>query len=167
MTDDLHFKAARIVLGLAAPGRPDAALDDAIRFWESRLGALDTGDTAPPPDLWDRIEARIDHADKAPGTRTIAADEGVWEDAAPGIRRKIVHVDRRAGTQSYFVRMEKGAVMPTHAHGADEHCIVLSGRLRVGGATFGPGTYHFAQSGVDHVELIAVEPAEFFIHGGL
>lgn len=121
----------------------------------------------PPAGLWDRIETRIGRDAAAPGTRTVVADEGVWERIAPGIDRKVVYVDRETGTQSYFVRMRKGAILPGHEHGASEHCVVLEGSLEIGGAVFGKGTYHFAQEGFPHGSIAARSDAQFFIQGAL
>lgn len=170
MSDSPLAIAAEIALGL----RPDTSattpeLAAAVRFWEEQFLVLNAADdpVAPSDGLWDAISQRIDEADSAPGTRSVPDADGVWEQIGPGITRKVVHVDQVQGAQCYFVRMDRGAVLPTHAHHLDEHCVVLKGTLRVGEGEFGPGTYHFAQAGMDHVTLEAVEAAEFFVFGAL
>lgn len=169
MSNEKVIKAAEVALGLRADdSRDDAELAALVQFWEEQLAALNGTDVlSPPDDLWDRIDARIDMGDSAPGTRSVTAAEGIWERLAPGIERKVVHVNRNEGSQCFFVRMKQGAVLPSHAHHLDEHCVVLTGRLRVGTGEFGPGTYHFAKSQSDHVEIVAIEAVEFFIYGAL
>jgi anti-sigma factor ChrR (cupin superfamily) len=110
---------------------------------------------------------KIAQDETAPGTSTVASDEGVWEEMGPGIERKVVQIHRGSGVQSYFVRMAAGAVLPGHEHGADEHCVILKGRLEIGGRVYGEGTYHFARDGIPHVPITAQSDALFFIHGAL
>ncbi len=153
------------VLGLAEPGEE---ISQEVQFLEQALLPLHGASSeAPAPDLWDRIETAIDREDAAPGSRTIASDEGVWEQFAPGIERKVVHVDRAAGTQAYFVRMAKGAILPGHDHASDEHCVVLDGALEIGGDVFGKGTYHFVRDGMPHGPIRALSDTHFFIQGAL
>ena len=126
-----------------------------------------SSDAALSPALWDRIVERIEQEHLAPGTTTMTRDEGAWEPLAPGVERKVVHVDAVAGRQSFFVRMRAGAVLPAHEHRADEHCAILEGELEIGGAVYGAGTFHFAEQGVPHVPITARTDAVFFIHGAL
>lgn len=153
------------VLGLADAGAEIPL--EAQQLEEALLQLHDPAAASPAPDLWSRIETDIGRQEAAPGTRTITHDEGVWEELAPGIERKLVHVDRAAGTQAYFVRMASGAILPGHEHGADEHCVVLEGTLEIGGDVFGRGTYHFVQDGMPHEPIVARSDAFFFIHGAL
>ncbi len=150
----------------------DAAAEDAISpealALETALLALHGADeVAPSAALWDRIEARISQGETAPGTETVGPEDGVWEALAPGIERKVVQIDRGAGLQSYFVRMRAGSVFPSHQHGADEHCVILEGRLEIGGHSHGAGTYHLARQGHPHVPITAQTDALFFIRGAL
>ena len=125
-------------------------------------------DAAPIGDgLWAGVEALLDQEAAAPQTRTTPPDAGVWEAFVTGVERKVLHLDAASGRMSYFVRMKAGAQMPAHRHAADEHCVVLSGELSIGGVAFGAGAFHFASHGVVHGRITAVTDAVFFIHGGV
>jgi anti-sigma factor ChrR (cupin superfamily) len=152
------------LLGLATS---EDVTPEVQRLEEAMLALQRADDAAPSPDLWAKIAAKIDQDEAAPGTATITAGEGVWERVAPGVDRKVVHVDRTGGIQSYFVRMTEGAVMPGHEHHADEHCVVMQGELEIGGAIYAGGTYHFAGRGIPHLPIIARSDALLFIHGEL
>ncbi len=149
-------------------GSSDDDMSPDLLAMETRLAALH-GDAAetPSPDLWDRIETRIDRDASAPGTETIPLEEGVWEILTEGIERKVVQIDSAAGLQSYFIRMRSGAVFPIHQHDADEHCVILDGELEIGGHVHGPGTFHLARSGQPHVPITARSDALFFIRGAI
>jgi anti-sigma-K factor RskA len=66
---------------LKARQKRDPALAALTREWEDALAplALHTGDVAPPPDLFDKIEARIDAREKLDSmSRTLRANESEW-----------------------------------------------------------------------------------------
>ncbi len=66
---------------LKARQKRDPALAALTREWEDALAplALHAGDVAPPPDLFDKIEARIDAREKLDSmSRTLRANEGEW-----------------------------------------------------------------------------------------
>lgn len=152
------------LLGLE-PG--DDIAPEAQRLEASLLPLQQLSDVTPSPELWNQIVEKVNQDDHAPGTKTIAQDEGVWENMFKGIERKIVHLDPKAKSHCYFVRMRAGAVLPVHSHDTDEHCVVLEGELEIGGNVFGAGTYHFAQQDISHVPITARTDALFFIHGAL
>lgn len=171
--------AAEYVLGLTAPAdlaaveariAADVAFARAVEAWEARLlpvAVSPPADAPLPPDLWGRIEARLDQTAVAPATLTVPLKDGVWEDIFAGVERKVLHVDAAGQRISYYVRMAAGAVLPSHRHNAHEHCIVISGEIAIGDMAFGAGAYHFASQGVAHARITAVTDAVFFIHGGL
>lgn len=165
MNDEDDIAAAEAALGLAA-GSGDG--DPAAADWERRLAALDPGGAvAPPPGLWRRIAATIADARASPGTQSRRGGPEGWEVIAPGLEKRLLHVDRAAGTQSYFLRVAAGAEIPRHAHAMDEHCVLLEGELEVGGARFGPGDFQLGLAGFDHAPIRAASPAMVFIHGEL
>lgn len=174
MTDDDDILAAEYVLGLTEPAAVaavearlagDADFQAGVARWEARLLPYGTG-IQPSPALWGRIERQLDAAAAAPASRTVHGDDGTWEDLAPGVERKVVHVDAAAGRISYYVRMRAGAVLPRHRHPANEHCAVLEGELAIGDLAFGPGAFHFVPAGVAHPRIVANVDSLFFIHGG-
>ena len=69
-----------------------------------------------------------------------------------------------------LIVVSPGAVFPSHHHGADEECYVISGSLIACGRTIGPGDFHHADGGSDHGELrtdtgcrvlLVVEPEDY------
>ncbi len=175
MTDDIKIRAAEFVLGLYEAGKADLVdpeFQSEVSFWEKTFALFEeTSWLEPVPSadeaLWGEIEERLDELDTVPGTRTIPLEEGIWERIGDGIDRKVMHVDRAAHTQAFMVRMAKGAVLPSHAHDGDEHCVVVSGKLKIGGRTFSAGAYHFAARNTKHAPITAVSDAVFFIQGPL
>ena len=146
----------------------DAAFAAKVMAWAARFDALDpVQPVEPSADLWARIEHAVGEASAAPGTRTLRQGQGVWEPIAPGIEQRLLFVDRAAGTQSYYIRMAAGAVLPAHRHGRIEECVVVSGRLKIGAFEVGPGDFHMAGIRDTHPAITAVEPSLFYIHGGL
>ncbi len=176
-TDSDDILAAEHVLGLLGPEAEAIAVKRAaedpdfagrVAFWSDRLDVADPAEAAAAPDsLFDAIEQAIGTVDAAPGTRTLLPGDGVWEALGPGIERRLLHVDRADGTQSYFVRMQAGASLPLHSHRRTEQCVVLKGRLRIGDGEFGAGSFHLGFAGNQHSPIHAVTDAEFFIHGEL
>ncbi len=157
---------ADLVLGHAVDEN-DAPSADALEL-EDLLLPMHTGqETAPSPALWEAIEANLDAREDAPGTRTVRPTDGTWEMIAPGVERQMVFIDRDANQGGYYLRFATDAVLPSHSHDHHEHCVVLSGQLRLGRSRFGPGTYHFAERGHDHPPIIAEEEAMVFILGSL
>lgn len=157
------------VLHLVASPRDAALASEAAQALEAVLLPMhEIGEeVAPPPGLWDRIADRLDVTEDAPGTRTTVPDAGGWEPILPGLSRRMLYVNQEAGQAGYYLRFDDGAVLPSHAHDGDEHCIVISGRLQIGRSSFGPGTYHLAEQGQTHTEIRALEPTTVFILGAL
>ncbi len=175
MNEDVKLRAAEYVLGLFDASEAelgDNAFLAEVAFWEAALAPLEHASrnevlVTPGEGVWGKIANRLDELESAPGTRTITLDAGVWETIGAGIERKVLHVNRIEKAEVIMVRMEKGSVLPEHEHAGDEHCVVLSGQLRVGGKTFGAGAYHFAEQGINHNPIIAETDAVFFIYGAL
>ena len=81
---------------------------------------------------------------------TIRADEGEWEEIAPKIYKKVLHLDTKTGNESYLLRAEPGAVAPAHDHDHDELCFVLEGEIEFDHVSLKAGDYHFAPKGSQH-----------------
>lgn len=176
-TEEDDLLAAQHILGLLGPedeeraaARVAAEPDFAARttVWAGRLDALDAPvEEVASETLWEKIERAVDDTGSAPGTRTLRSDDGIWETLGPGIQRRLLYVDRTAGTQSYYIRMKEGAVMPLHSHDRTEECVILKGRLRIGDSEFAEGDFHLGFAGEDHQPITAVTESLFFIHGAL
>lgn len=127
--------------------RYDPELDQAIRDVEDSLAPLSlaAGAIPPPQGLWNKIEAAIGAESEALEGRIIAElGEGDWQPVAPGIDSKLMWNSRTT-----ILRCAPGAILPNHMHDDDEHLLVLSGDLVIGGRTFNGGDYIGSRRGFD------------------
>jgi quercetin dioxygenase-like cupin family protein len=140
-------------------------IDELIARWDRRLaqaaGALDA--IAPPPEVWERISARVDALELGRATLTVAADRGVWEVISPGVRRKLLHVDAAAGWRAFLLRIDAGGRVPPHSHAGLEECLVLEGGFEVDEQSVRKGDLHLAFAGRDHSELVSPSGALLYI----
>jgi anti-sigma factor ChrR (cupin superfamily) len=182
---DLHARSederaellARHALGLADPSERRAIeqhLGDGCTGCAAVLQAAEAVGTelalAPRPvpvsdALRRRVLAAVDEAASAParGFHFVAADEGEWRAAAPGVWRRRLGRDPDSRSASYLVRVAAGASVPPHAHTAAEHCLVIEGDFIVDGRILGPGDYHRADAGTTHRSLRSVHGCIFLV----
>lgn len=144
---DEHSRATRL-----AAIDPDFA--DDVSFWENRL-ALQSAHIPPldaPPDLFGKIEARLD----ADALRAVPACEvtrhgaGSWIDWTSGARIKVLHAIPALNRRTLLLELAPGALVDTHAHDVDEECYVISGDIAFGGEELSPGDFHLAPAGSRH-----------------
>lgn len=127
--------------------RHDPGLDRGIKDVEDSMAALSlaAGELAPPRGLWKRVRDAIDVEREALEDRMILPlGEGDWRSVAPGIDYKTMWNGR-----TIMLRCAPGAVLPYHMHDNDEHLLVLSGDLIIGGRAFTGGDYIGSQKGFD------------------
>ena len=107
----------------------------------------------PPQSLWGRLALRI--AGET-GTRPFIHDlqapfEPQWEQAAPGIRVKILSRNAENESVSMLVRLAPKTDYPGHTHAGIEELHLLNGILKVDDRTFYPGDFLRSEAGsVDH-----------------
>ena len=103
----------------------------------------------PSPGVRDALLARI----SAPSNHTIAAADGAWVDTPiPGIRMKILAIDRARDRVTMLLKGEPGARYPAHRHSAPEECYVISGSVFIEGQILRAGDFHHAEGESDHGE---------------
>jgi len=127
--------------------RYDPELDQSIRDLEDSLAPLSlaAGAITPPKGLWSKIEAAIGTESEAlEGRMIVELAEGDWEPVAPGIDSKLMWNGRTT-----LLRCAPGAILPNHMHDDEEHLLVLSGDLVIGGRTFNGGDYIRSRRGFD------------------
>jgi ChrR Cupin-like domain len=163
MSEDPDQIAAAYALGIsrgAARGeiesriRSDPGLGAKTEFWQQQFAALDLAAPAeaPPPQLFDRILAKIGAGEpELPGTFTRRAGTGTWSDMAPGVTYTVLFDDPVTRRRSILLRALPGATVDPHSHGQGyEECLVLEGDLLIGDLRLGPGDYHVAMTGTSH-----------------
>jgi quercetin dioxygenase-like cupin family protein len=114
----------------------------------------------PSPGVRAALLARIG----APAHHTITAAEGAWvETGAPGVRVKILSIDRLRDRVTMLIKAEPGARYPAHRHSGPEDCYVISGSVMVEGRLLRAGDFHHAEGDSDHDEQWTTEGVEVLI----
>lgn len=114
----------------------------------------------PSPGVRDALLARI----TAPSNHTITATEGEWvATAVPGLRRKILAIDREQDRITMLIKADPGARYPAHRHSGPEECYVIRGSLFVEGRLLRAGDFHHAEGDSDHGEIWTDEGAEVLL----
>lgn len=125
----------------------------------------------PAPEVRARLMARVRENELPQWFSFRLASEDDWlPHPVPGIRMKVLAMDRRRSVATLLLDVAPGTVFPAHHHGTDEECYVISGTLMACGRTIGPGDFHHADGGSDHGELrtetgcqvlLVTEPEEY------
>lgn len=71
----------------------------------------------------------------------------------PGIRMKVLALNRAAGYATLLLDVAPGTRFPAHHHGGDEECYVLSGSLYTCDRRMVAGDFLHADAHTDHGEL--------------
>jgi quercetin dioxygenase-like cupin family protein len=126
--------------------------------------ALTTPAAEPPPHVRERVLA----AARTPGRYTLwGSSEGWSETGLPGIRVKVLAVDKVRLLATLVIQADPGAVYPSHRHHGPEECYVLRGSVVIDGRVLGPGDFHHADEGSDHGEITTVDGAEVLLVGAI
>ena len=67
-----------------------------------------------------------------------------WFEISPGIKGRLLHVDRAQNRQYLLIRMAPGASYHPHSHDAEEQTLVLEGDLSFGDLNLKAGDFHVA-----------------------
>jgi quercetin dioxygenase-like cupin family protein len=141
--------------------------DDVVEFDE--LVALAFAELAvgpaPRPIVRTRLMARISESTATPAGFTLRFDrDDDWlPHPVPGIRMKILSVNRRNGYATLLLDVKPGTRFPAHHHDGDEECYVISGSVLTLGRRLGPGDFIHADAGTDHGELWTEEGARVLL----
>jgi anti-sigma factor ChrR (cupin superfamily) len=149
-----------LVAGLAPEVRTEVA-----RLYESALAfAASVDQVDPPAHVRDRVLAAV----AAPGRYTVWGQDAEWiETGLPGIRRKVLSVDRARGLVTMVLQADPGAVYPSHRHSGPEECYVLKGSVVIDGRVLGPGDFHHADEDSNHGEITTADGAEVLLVGAI
>lgn len=121
-----------------------------------------TAAVLPAPHVREALMARV----TGPTNYTLTANEGEWIDPGiPGLRVKILALDRPRDLVTLLLVAEPGARYPAHRHSAGEECYVLKGSILCEGRVLHAGDFHHADAGSDHGELSTIDGAEVLLVG--
>ena len=146
----------------------DPLLRARVTFWQERFQVLADRiePLEPGENTFRAIEAAIDGL-PPPGSLTIRADEGDWQQLFAGVYKKALLVDEAEGAESFLLRIEPGAVCPAHSHTKTEECLVLEGEMIIGTARFAAGDYHAAPPKVAHLPITSEVGALLYVRAEL
>jgi putative transcriptional regulator len=122
--------------------------------------AVSASGEEPSPGVRDALLARV----AAPSNHTITSTDGEWiETAMPGLRMKILAIDRARDRVTMLLKGEPGARYPAHRHSGPEECYVIRGSLNVEGRVLRAGDFHHAEGASDHGEQWTDEGVEVLL----
>ena len=126
--------------------------------------ALTVDQVTPPPHVRERVLA----AARTPGRYTVHAGADDWFDTGlPGIRAKVLALDKDREQATLLIRAEAGAVYPSHTHHAPEECYVVRGSIVIDGRTLQAGDFHHTDALSEHGEITTATGAEVLIVGAI
>ena len=124
--------------------------------------------SVPPLEPPAHARARLLAATRKPSTYTVWAADATWIDTGlPGIRARVLAVDKTRSLVTLMIRAEPGAVYPSHKHHGPEECFVISGSVVIDGRVLRAGDFHHADDDSDHGEVTTTEGAEVLIVGAI
>jgi quercetin dioxygenase-like cupin family protein len=126
--------------------------------------ALSVPPLEPPAHARERLLA----AARKPSTYTVWAADSAWIDTGlPGIRARVLAVDKTRSLVTLVIRAAPGAVYPAHKHRGPEECFVLSGSVVIDDLVLRAGDFHHADEDSDHGEITTIEGAEVLLVGAI
>lgn len=141
---------------------------DAVEFDEVVALALAeaTADAGPAPRselkrmLMDRVRAATEPAGFVfHWTR----DEQWLPHPVPGIKMRVLALNKRRGYATLLLEVEPGTRFPAHHHGGAEECYVVSGSLYTCGRHLVAGDFVHADADTDHGELWTEEGCQVIL----
>ncbi len=170
--------AARYALGVASAAEiriaerriaDENGFVDRVGWYDALFSEMEGGDqqVTPPPAVWDWINSSIDKIENTPETRTVRPSGLAWEVFAPGIERKILHVDAAMGAQIVLYRVAPGTSFAAHSHLIAEECLVLDGEIEVDGVIAKTGDVHIAFADTRHGILTSRTGALLYVRADL
>lgn len=128
--------------------------DDRMDFDDAGELALAqaAGSAAPRPEVKARLLETI--AATPRGFAFSFSAEGEWQPhPVPGIRMRVLSVNREARYATLLLDVRPGTRFPAHHHAGAEECFVVSGSLTTCGRHLRAGDFVHADAGTDHGEL--------------
>jgi anti-sigma factor ChrR (cupin superfamily) len=135
------------------------------RLYDAGTAAVLSVPRVEPPS---HVRERVLAASRTPVRYTVWAAEAAWIDTGlPGIRARVLAVDKVRSLVTLVIRAEPGAVYPAHKHHGPEECLVISGSVVIDGRVLRAGDFHHADEDSDHGEITTTEGAEVLVVGAI
>lgn len=116
--------------------------------------AAAAGAPDPRPELRQQILARINAPDTPAGFAFRFDNEPDWlPHPVPGIRMKVLSLNRVSGYATLLLDVAPGARFPAHYHSGAEECYVISGSLYTCNRCLHGGDFVHADANTEHDEL--------------
>jgi len=133
------------------------------RLYETATAVAMAADVLEPPT---HVRERVLAAARTPTRYTLWGGDADWaETGLPGIRAKVLAVDKVRSLATLLIRAEPGAVYPSHKHHGPEECFVVSGSIVIDGRVLRAGDFHHADEDSGHGEITTTEGAEVLLVG--
>ena len=124
--------------------------------------------SVPPLEPPAHARERLLSAVRKPSTYTAWAADATWIDiGVPGIRARVLAVDKARSLVTLVVRAAPGAVYPSHKHHGPEECYVISGSVIIDGRVLHAGDFHHADEDSEHGEITTIDGAEVILVGAI
>ena len=151
----------RALVAALSPG----VRQEVARLYDSAVAlAASVPQVDPPPRVRDRVLAAV----TTPGRYTVWAQSSEWvESGLPGIRVRVLAVDRARGMVTMALQADAGSIYPSHRHSGPEECYVLKGSVVIDGRVLRPGDFHHADEDSHHGEITTTEGAEVLLIGAM
>ena len=118
----------------------------------------------PGPEVKRRLMQRVAASPDPDGfTFHHAADDSWLAHPVPGIRMKVLALNKARGYVTLLLDVAPGTKFPAHHHGGAEECFVVSGSIFTCGRRLGPGDFVHADADTDHGELWTDEGAQVIL----
>ena len=130
--------------------RDDIEFDDVLTL----ALAASAGAAAPSAGVRSRLMARLRDVETPQGFAFVDdADDDWMPHPVPGIRMKVLALNKQRGYATLLLDVAPGTRFPPHHHGGAEECYVVSGSLFTCGRRLGAGDFVHADAETDHGEL--------------
>jgi anti-sigma factor ChrR (cupin superfamily) len=138
---------------------------EVARLYNTATAVAESAPQVEPPA---HVRERVLAAARTPTRYTVWGADGEWsETGLPGIRAKVLAVDRPRSLATLLIRAESGAVYPSHRHHGPEECYVVRGSIMIDGRVLRAGDFHHADEGSDHGEITTTEGADVLVVGAI
>ena len=134
-------------------------------LYETATAVAASVDVLDPPA---HVRERVLAAARTPTRYTVWGGDADWSATPlPGIRVKVLAVDKVRSLATLLIRADRGAVYPSHKHHGPEECFVISGSIVIDGRVLRAGDFHHADEDSDHGEITTTEGAEVLLVGAI